>query len=97
MSYGLFICATLILPITAVNKNQVPYAVHLILTLLSVQKQTCSYGLIMVLNCSVGMVLWLLSLNDKNSFDLESVVKVPYLQDNLSENISVLVNMPLAL
>jgi hypothetical protein len=28
MSYGLFICATLILPITAVNKNQVPYAVH---------------------------------------------------------------------
>lgn len=28
MSYGLFICATLILPITAVNKIQVPYAVH---------------------------------------------------------------------
>jgi hypothetical protein len=28
MSHGLFICTTLILPITAVNKNQVPYAVH---------------------------------------------------------------------
>jgi len=28
MSYVLFICATLILPITAVNKIQVPYAVH---------------------------------------------------------------------
>jgi len=28
MSCGLFICATMILPITAVNKNKVPYAVH---------------------------------------------------------------------
>jgi len=35
MSYGSFICATLILPITAVNENQVPYAVYLIHTLLS--------------------------------------------------------------
>jgi hypothetical protein len=67
----------------------------LIHTLLSVQKQTCSDSLIMVLNCSVGMVLQVLSLTDKNSFDLESVVRVPYLQDNLSENTSVLVNMPL--
>jgi hypothetical protein len=57
MSYGLFICATLILPITAVNKNQVPYAVHPDPRLVSVQKQTCSDYLIMVLNCSVGMVL----------------------------------------
>jgi len=57
MSYGLFICATMILSFTEVNKNQVPYAVHLIHTLLSAQKQTCSDGLIMVLNCSVGMVL----------------------------------------
>jgi hypothetical protein len=28
MSHGLFICETLILSITAVNKNQVPYAMH---------------------------------------------------------------------
>jgi hypothetical protein len=63
----------------------------LIHTQLSVQKQTCCDGLIIVLNCSVGI----LSLTDKNSFDLESVVRVPYLQDNLSENTSVLVNMPL--
>jgi hypothetical protein len=28
MSYSLFICATVILPITAINKIQVPYAVH---------------------------------------------------------------------
>jgi len=36
-------------------------------------------------------------MNDKNSFDLDCVVRVPYLQDNLSENMSILVNMPLPL
>jgi hypothetical protein len=69
----------------------------LIHTLLSVQKQTRSDGLIMMLNGSVGMVLYVLSLTDTNSFDLKSVVRVPFLQYNLSKNISVLVNMPLPL
>jgi hypothetical protein len=45
MSYGLFICATMILPITAVNKIQVLMQCILIHTLLCVQKQTCSDGL----------------------------------------------------